>query len=727
MWKDDTFNDIVEQLNQCHLSKANKLLENYLLAHPGHPSTESYRLYASHYDLLVGYWKSGYDDPQREKLFKDLLHRFYLLTAEMIQRESNNRSAYRMTLRRQALQLRRDWSVTAVKAELEGFVSDIALLTLEPAHTQEAKSTEIYRQHQLYMSNLFNYIWTSELWHTADAEGYQSILLSPTVDANDQALLVSAITLSALNIFDIHKFMTLAKVYQQTTDEQVRQRALVGWVFVADASKGKLYGEMQEIIQQLCEDKKCCQELAELQMQLVYCLNAEADTRLIKDEIMPDLLTRSHFKITPQGIEELDEDSLEEILHPDESERNMEKLEAGIHRMADMQQQGSDIYFGGFAQMKRFPFFDDVSNWFAPFYPQHPVISKTWNEAKARKFLHIITKISAFCDSDKYSFVLAYEQLLNHFPKKMLSLIEQGDAVPMPVGGEVNIEQQRQPAFVRRMYLQNLYRFFLLYAMRSEFRNPMDNKDSMDYLFIVNPLLCTTPLKWHFTQIASFLTKHKMGKAALQVLNECSEEVRDFQYYMLMGTLRQRESKGHVCSYYQHAVSLKPDNENAHLGLARALFSDQRYEDALKEYESLLQLDATNTKYELGSAICLLHLRRNEEALQKLYKLNYEHEHDPQIKRSLAWALTLSNKYDQAGKLYEQLLSEQSVHPSDFLNYGYLLWFQHHNQQAVEMFARLQQDEPFDYEHEFCEVEAALLQERGITDIDIQLMLGQLS
>ena len=43
------------------------------------------------------------------------------------------------------------------------------------------------------------------------------------------------------------------------------------------------------------------------------------------------------------------------------------------------------------------------------------------------------------------------------------------------------------------------------------------------------------------------------------------------------------------------------------------------------------------------------------------------------------------------------------------------------------MFARLQQDEPFDYEHEFCEVEAALLQERGITDIDIQLMLGQLS
>ena len=50
----------------------------------------------------------------------------------------------------------------------------------------------------------------------------------------------------------------------------------------------------------------------------------------------------------------------------------MEKLEASMKRMNDMQRQGSDVYFGGFSQMKRFPFFSVVANWFMPFYLHHP-------------------------------------------------------------------------------------------------------------------------------------------------------------------------------------------------------------------------------------------------------------------------------------------------------------------------------------------------------------------
>ena len=68
---------------------------------------------------------------------------------------------------------------------------------------------------------------------------------------------------------------------------------------------------------------------------------------------------------------------MEDILHPGASEERMEKLEATYRRMMDMQKQGADIYFGGFSQMKRFPFFYDISNWLVPFYIQHPTCSAT--------------------------------------------------------------------------------------------------------------------------------------------------------------------------------------------------------------------------------------------------------------------------------------------------------------------------------------------------------------
>lgn len=734
MWKEDTFNNVIDQLLDGHLGKAMNLIENYLLAHPGHPSSEQFRLYASHYDLLANYWRSGYDDPARDQLYTQLLHRVYSLVLGMIQHESNLHSSFRASLHRAALQYRKDWSMTAVQAALENFVSSVALLSLEAEEVRQEKSMALHQEHQKLLSHLFNYIWTSEPWHRADAETCLGMLLSPTIDSRDQQLIVSSIMLAAMNLFDIHKFTTLAKVYQQATDERVRQRALVGWALVADADKARLYPEVQEMVTQLCEDEHCCQELVELQMQMIYCMDAEADTRRIQDEIMPDLLKNSHVKITRDGIVDAEEDSLEDILHPDAAEQNMEKMEESIKKMADMQKQGSDIYFGGFSQMKRFPFFSDVSNWLVPFYPQHPGVSKIWNQGRGRKFLHIITKLGAFCDSDKYSFVLAFEMVLDRIPASMLSMIDKGEAVPMPVGGEIAVDAQREPAFIRRVYLQNLYRFFKLYSMRSEFRNPFGERESLDFLFFCNPLLVNTPLQGHFVQMASFLIKRKMNTAAFRILEQCSRDERGFQYYMMMGSLVQRQGVlGHgeatsASMFFQQAVELRPDNEKALAGLARARFNEQDYQQAQDAYDRLLLLRPGHVSYELGRAVCLLSLKQYGEALQKLFQLDYEQPGNMAVRRSLAWALTVNDKYEQAERLYHELTNEETAQSTDLLNYGYCLWFQRKHQQAALMFRRLgHASSPFNYDKEFTKVEAELIKEKGITNVEVQLMLDLIS
>ena len=203
----------------------------------------------------------------------------------------------------------RDRQPQTITAELEAFVQDVAVLQLEPEHQVKEKLKNLYRKHQYVMTDLFDYILTSRIWTDGMADSMEALLLSPTIDSNDQQLLVSAIMLSATEHFDIAKFRLLLNVYKQSTDEQVRQRALVGWVFALDADLGRsIYPEELQLVEQLLEDEACCKELTELQKQLIYCVNTEADNATIQREIMPDLLKQPGLRMTQHGLEEQEED-----------------------------------------------------------------------------------------------------------------------------------------------------------------------------------------------------------------------------------------------------------------------------------------------------------------------------------------------------------------------------------------------------------------------------------
>ena len=97
--------------------------------------------------------------------------------------------------------------------------------------------------------------------------------------------------------------------------------------------------------------------------------------------------------------------------------------------MAEMQRNGSDIYFGGFKQMKRYPFFYTLSNWFCPFYQEHPGLSNTTSKLKNSKFLDILQKNGPFCDSDKFSFALALATVVDKIPENMRSALNEKETL----------------------------------------------------------------------------------------------------------------------------------------------------------------------------------------------------------------------------------------------------------------------------------------------------------
>ena len=730
MVRNEALETIVNCLLERQLGKAIAQLDNYLYTFVQPQAAGQLEEIKTDYLLMTDYWQKGFDDPLREQLYEQLLHRTYVLTTNIMIRYYIRSTRFVMNIYSRVRSSRDDWSATALRAEMENFVSDVAMLELEPEHLRLQKQLAVYKKHEQMMADLFDYIWTSRLWTDSVTDAFEAMLLTPTIDSNDQQLLVSAITLSAINFFGINKFRLLVNVYMKATDVHVRQRALIGWLLCMKTDVSSLYTEMNDMVSRVAADERCRNELTELQMQMVYCLKAEDDTRKIQNEIMPGLLKNNNLRITRNGIEEVEEDPMDDILRPELSEQRMEQLEKSVKRMADMQRQGSDVYFGGFSQMKRFSFFDRLGNWFLPFYPQHTQICSILNYVKGSAFLKKMLKDGPFCDSDKYSFTIAFEQTVSKLPPSLLEMMNRGEA--MLVGCDFEKDNIDIVAYSRRSYLQNIYRFFKVYPLRSEFVNLLTEDGTPRFYFFANPLFHGTALESRFIEVVSFLMKHGAYDAAKATLQNCSETVRDAQFFLLNGTLLLRTHDASSAGLtaresFARCLELEPDNERAWAGYARTSFLEGDYKEALVYYTKLLQNHDDNLNYQLNVAVCQINLKDYEAALKILYKLNYEDAGNQRVNRVLAWALTMSGKYEQALTIYDNLLAASESEADDLLNAAYCHWFSRQAGMAVQLFRRYSKQDSvkFDAVAEF-EREADMIASHGVSRVEVQLMIDLL-
>ena len=679
MKDNELLKNIYDNLTDRNLNDAIMHMENYLAVNPHQINSDRLFAIKTDYQVMKDYWRKGFKDPQLSLQYDKLLRRMYVLYANVYANSRVLHSPFLSSLFMRAHLSPRDWSVQVLREQLESFVSDIAMLELEPPLTSQLRRKELYQQHYQLMGDIFAHILTSDIWTEGEGEAMEQLLLSPTVDSIDQQIIVSAITLAAMNCFDMVKFRTLLNVYQQSSDEYVRQRALVGWVFsIDDVLHVLLFQEMSELVKKVLENPDCCRELAELQKQIYYCMSAEEDRDTIQKEIMPDLI-KNQGNIGRDGILEQDEEAiLNDILHPDAEEKILENMENSFRRMVDMQKQGSDVYFGGFSQMKRFPFFNEIVNWFTPYYKDHPGVSMARERFADVKFLKGILNYGPFCNSDKYSFLLAFDKVLNQIPGDMLEMLNRGEAMMVQ---KVDMEEMNSPAYIRRIYLQDLFRFFRLFPQRGDFRNFFSYEMS-ECLFFQYRLFFFTKLQDQFYDVICFLIKRNRHDDARRVL-ECyeDEEYYNYDFYMLSAYLRGGDERD-----YRHALEFKPDSEPAMWGLARKLFGREKYEEALGLYDQLLAMNPDKKLYQLNKSVCLTNLHRYDEAEQILFRLNYEDPDNLNVARVLAWALTCDGKYEQAGRLYDQLTSVEVPASGDLLNYGFYLWFNNRIDEAASCF-----------------------------------------
>ena len=678
---DEILSSAINNLMDKRLDLAIELLEQLYVQRPtliGHSELEAVK---NDYQLMVDYMERGFTDDKRATLYITLLQRLYRVAADLeISWRCKNVIVYVDAFR---ISDHLNTSHDFIRSVLESFVSDVAMLSLLPEAERTEKAKDLYDRHQVFVNRLFNTLWTSCQWSDDDCAFYTGLMLSPMVDVVDQQLLVSAVTLGAMNQFDINKFKALTTVYQQSTDERVRQRALVGWVLSVFEGMD-IFPEQDEIIRKLCENKDTIRELYTLQIQFFYSQDTEKDNEKLQRDIMPYLVDGSNITIGRLGIVEKEEDSLENILNQDAEDKRMEQMEEKVRKMMEMQKQGSDIYFGGFRQMKRFPFFNDLANWFTPFYIDHPALRTTIERIGQPNILETITNQGNFCESDKYSLAFAMESIINQIPGNIKEMMGSEGAFA-PMGTTLD---KSNPTYICRAYIQDLYRFFRLYRSSNELINPfIDNHKSSfvaDTFFFVYKSFIGTGLDEYKMRLALYLYKHKNMDKLVELMS--TFHVEDTNYNILMGYINLYFGKPDV-AYQIFNMVLQEDTENqwALKGMARAAMDCEDYDTAEHTYSQLLRLEPDNINYAVKRCVTLLKTERYAEAREELFRLDYQYPDNMNVKRVFAWTMLLDKSLDKASQLYDLILSDAPM-AEDYLNSGYCWWAKGNIGQAKNSF-----------------------------------------
>ena len=618
-------------------------------------------------ELSCRWWKENQPCPPAD----DMLDSYFLPKLQKIWDDyflldmmtSNNN--YLLSLRNKVRASGRDWSWGEIRKRLESFVSNIALLQLQNDNEAAQQRLEvIYEEQKKYRQQMFLYVLTELRFSGGDIQELEDLLLTPTVDNIDQRMIISALTINGLMVFDPLKLRLLVNVYTKSEDIPVKQYALVGWALTLPRYPYSCDSQTTQIVRDLVDnDATVREELAQLQIQLAYCQSADRDSRNFQETIMPDIMKASNMRFTDKGLEMQEDDPMDDILGRSTTEKKMEEVESRMRSYMDKRSQGMDLFFQGFKHMKRYPFFSDISNWLVPFYYEHPDIAPALHQMGGNGILHLMLD-APMCDNDKYSFVFAFLSIMNKVPK---DIIEQMQQTAPPENAYR--DWMSDPAILRRNYLQSLYRFFQLFPYSESFVSPfcdteeveMPYLDPPSWLIVANKTLMETRFDNNIIDLLKYFLRKKDFGAVQFILDEYNDCDDSFDLCYVR-TLFYADSlpdfEDEFLHNIEYCLKVKPDSVLLRKLYAKWLYSCEKFQEAKTLFGKLMEEKDGNRNYMFSYALCCHKLGDYDEAKKVLFRLAYEHPDDREVGILLASTLFLDGKTEDAFKRVDKMSAD---------------------------------------------------------------------
>ena len=640
------------------------------------------------YKYMLEYMSKGMPDPDRNRLHSELIGKAYLLNDEITYTRlaEHSLSVY--------CQMRRKYKnsteIALYHEKLRKSATDIAVMRMMPSNVSEVK--EAIQRHKEESNELFMRLWSSDSWNQQQQQEAQEMLNDIEVENNDKAMMISAVTISLLKIFDPTKVVFLCK---SATHEKsiVAQRALVG-LFITlyiNSHRIEYYPELSTSIEALKDIPGMTQRLLTIQIQLLRSRETQKIDRKMREEIIPAMLKNPNLRNSKMGLD-IEKDLEKEDKNPEwEAWVKNDNIQSKLDEMAQWQTEGADVYMSTFSQLKHYPFFNEMPNWFRPFELEEQPETNEALKSNNNLLLKTLTASRFFCNSDKYSFYFTFKQVPEEQRNMLMQQLNEqhGDGSAMPDTEQQVIPKNIENELVSNQYIQDLYRFFKLSHFKSEFNDPFTL--SLNLLeWKTNDILRTPEsmirIFHHLMQKEYYAEATTIGSE----IEKCGNtEICDAQFYQEMGYCRQKAGEYDAAiEYYHKADIIKPDTLWTIRHIAQCHRMKRNLKEAVPYYLQAEQLAPENRSVLLQTGECLAALKKYDDAFTRFFKIEYLDPSSIRSQRAIAWCSFITDKQEQARNYYSKLLASPKRNMQDWLNAGHVELVAGNTPTAIEYYRK---------------------------------------
>ena len=643
----------------------------------------------TNYRYMIHYLMAGNKDPEQKRIYKQLVHDTYTLAddaAEMLLLE-NASSLFFDKLRTQ--KVRASLSVEEYRAAISKQMDTFTFIDLlDDGDEKNARVKQNSLEHEHTLQNFFYEVFTGERATGKLLEEYKRFLEDDLIPIEDKSMLVTALTFNLLQRFDVKKTEFLLDVCQHANPE-IAVRAIIGIVpvFQKYVRRWELYPECARRFSLLADDAAFNRRFIAALIQFIQARETEKITKKLTEEIIPEMM-----KISPMIGKKIRLDEWMGETGMDDKNPEWQKIfdDAGLtdklQEFSELQLEGADVFHSTFSNLKTYPFFNEMSNWFLPFNPNHSQLQAVFsNRTEGKSLIDSMIKSPLICNSDKYSFCFSIMMMPESYRKMMLSqLSAESDELQKMQEEEFALRPYQKEEIIAKQYIQDMYRFFKLYTRRRDFTDIFELP--LNYLHIpaFRPIVYEQVNLEHIALY--FFEKNNFAEAlhAYTLLSETG--VSKSEIFQKIGYCKQMlgDISG-ALEAYLHADLIDDKNTWLLKRIAQCYRLLKRPHDALELYRRLEQLHPDDLNIQLHIGHCHLELKEYEKALNYYFKVELKDGNNTRAWRSIAWCAFLSRKFDIAQNYYGQIL-EKTPTAHDYLNAAHVELCLENTKRALELY-----------------------------------------
>jgi len=693
-----------------------------------HCRNRDYRLQLdSHSDTYLNMLKYAFelnDDPQKEKVYNRLVRDIISLADDVKEDiiRSNNLLNYYTA---------HPYPESQIESSVAGMSGIIDKLLLQ-TQSDEKMPAEVYSgiEYRNYVKGLFAIVWHSDKMKDIEIDILSRIAETNALAWYDKCILVSATTLSLMRHFDSAKIDVLFRFYE-AGEKQVWQRALVGLILsLAFHDKRILYfPEILQRLKALQGSNQVNRNIEIIIQQYTKARETEKITRKIQQEILPEMI-----RIKSQLEEKLDLENLLSTMNPEDKNpewatffKDSPDVYNKLEEFTNLQMEGADVFLGAFAMLKHFDFFNDIQNWFMPFYKENEFLAESFQGigegVDLKLFGEGIEKSNFLCNSDKYSFCLN----IRHMPAFQKSTVMELFNMELKAMNEMAVDDEMintdaTTRVIITQYFHDLYRFYKLHPLKAEFEDIFKLPVAIyEAHFFRNWIDDESIMR----NIGEFFFDKNYFRDALGIFRQVVENNHNHELFEKIGYCYQQMGDFDKALEFYHKAEFLDKNKLWLINhIAWCYKKKGEFELAIGYYLEAEKLEPENLLVQAYLGHINMETGEYEKALKYYFKVEYLQPDNMKVYRPISWCSFMLGKFDNAAKYLEKTFTH-GITKNDYMNLGHIYWCKNERQNAIQNY-RLSlkiSGTDVDWFSKVLHDDSKYLERHGISAIEIPLMI----